>query len=110
MHFGDFCIFYIYIYYTCWSLTRVGLLHLGSGFPKRVIMFDHFLLIYKEDRDVALTAQSAVNATWRVETTEGPLETTGDHRGQFPQTGFGAWYPESRPLPTPPGNLEATLV
>ena len=27
----------------------------------------HFLLMYKGDRHVALTAQSAVNATWRVD-------------------------------------------
>ena len=26
----------------------------------------HILLMYKDDRHVALTAQSAVNATWRV--------------------------------------------
>ena len=31
-----------------------------------VSVFYHFLSIYKEDRHVALTAQSAVNATWRV--------------------------------------------
>ena len=29
-------------------------------------LFHHFLLIYKEDRHAALTARSAVNATWRV--------------------------------------------
>ena len=28
-------------------------------------VFEHFLSIYKEDRHVALTARSAVNATWR---------------------------------------------
>ena len=26
---------------------------------------------------------------WPWETTGGPLETTGDHRGQFPRTEFG---------------------
>ena len=30
-----------------------------------LFIFYDFLLIYKEDRHVALTAQSAVNVTWR---------------------------------------------
>ena len=42
------------------------------------------------------------------EATGGPLETTGDHRGQFQRTDFGAAR-ESSPLPTLPGPLKLIL-
>ena len=34
-----------------------------------------------------------------------PMETTRDHRGQFPRTDFG-WIPKPSPPTTPPGPLK----
>ena len=39
---------------------------------------------------------------------ERPLETTGDHRGQFPRTDLGP-VTEPSPPPTPPGPLKLRL-
>ena len=44
------------------------------------IVFCQFLLIYKEDRHVALTARSAVNATWRRDTGDGAQPAAVDEK------------------------------
>ena len=46
-----------------------------------------------------LSVLSSTGGPWR------PLETTGDHRSQFPRTDLG-WFCKSSPLPTPPGPLK----
>ena len=48
------------------------------------IAFRYFLWIYREDRHVALTVRSAVNATWRGKIGSGPTDqATGEYRSEW---------------------------